>query len=439
LISSLHQLHVSDRQSVVKGDLTNAQPTPDETSYSTTPSLSTQMKLQLFVTPTYGNRTLPVSSREWKALRNEILLRDNRTCSSCGHLSPYPHGRYMVINHIDGDASNNNPSNLRIHCSPCDAIRRCGFAGLQNWITVSESSMEQVEIVRKTRETFKDTGVIPDPNCIDPSVKPVGISAVHLANMMLKTPWKDLPEEFQRLRGFFKKRSIRLFRDSFLTGDPDTEETNENSTEALPVCNNSNRRATEIEAYKTSRPWISYSEEFHESAQAFLDLWLPSKTLKSQITWISVHNRQSEKFEVESPDLDALSSAWDKISAEGPFSVKQVDKLAEQFKLFTGKWLIFVPPDRVDNLWGQVVKSTLAGTLGFSAKVSTRDERDRAYKHIIYVYNSNYRSMAEVIRVRDELRRLGVTKPIAYKPEIYRHCGIFQKNRRGVQPSLYFF
>jgi hypothetical protein len=82
--------------------------------------------------------------------------------------------------------------------------------------------MEQVEIVRKTREIFENTGVIPHPKRIDPSVKPVDICVLELANMMLKTPWEDLPKEFQRLRGFFTKRSSRLFQDTMLTENPDT-------------------------------------------------------------------------------------------------------------------------------------------------------------------------------------------------------------------------
>ena len=221
ILSSSHQLHVPDRQSIAQGDLANAQPAHEEspsttnTNWQTKPS--TQWDLQLSVASA-RNRTLPVSSHEWRALRTEILLRDNRTCSSCGYLSPYPQGRYMVIDHIDGDASNNDPSNLRIHCPPCDAIRHCGFAGFRNRITVSESTMKQVEIVRKTREFFEDTGVIPHPNRIDPSAKP-GTWVVNLAGMLGRMPWKDLPERFQRSRGFFTKHSWLLFRNTMLIGN----------------------------------------------------------------------------------------------------------------------------------------------------------------------------------------------------------------------------
>ena len=127
----------------------------------------------------------------------------------------------MVIDHIDGNALHNDVSNLRIHCPPCDAIRRCGFSGLQEWITVGKSAMKQVDIVCKTREIFEETGVIPHASHIDPSVIHVRISAVELANKLLRIPWKDLPEDYQCLRGFFTTESSHLFRNTMLSGNLD--------------------------------------------------------------------------------------------------------------------------------------------------------------------------------------------------------------------------
>ena len=124
--------------------------------------------------------------------------------------------------------------------------------------------------------------------------------------------------------------------------------------------------------------------------------------------------------------------------AEGQSTLAEVDKLAEQFNVVSGNWLVFISSDEVDNLWERIAKSTLSGTLGNSAKVSTRSEEDPDSKHVICVNNADYRSIDEVNRVRDELRRLGVTQRIAYKPDIYIHCRIYPKNSWGIRASRYY-
>ncbi|EDR08219.1 uncharacterized protein LACBIDRAFT_297648 [Laccaria bicolor S238N-H82] len=404
-------------------------PAPDEPP-------STHWDLHLSVTRTHGNRTLPTSSPQWKALRAEVLLRDDRTCSACGYVSPHPNGRSMVIDHADGDASNNDPTNLRIHCPPCEAVRHCGFAGMRGWLVVGESTMEQVDIVRKTRGMFESTGTVPHPKVVDPSAIPGDVDVLELANMMLETPWEDLPPERRRLRGFFTGHSSNLFQKTMLTGNQDTNDSGGDLGKA-PV-NESDRRAAEIVAVETSLPWIGFSKEFHKSSQKFLDSWPPSKTLNTKVAWICVDNDRAVKMEdEESLDRDGLSTAWDKICAEGPVTLSQIDKLAEEFNVLWGKWLVFVPTDRVDALWGRIVKATLAGTMGCSAKVSPCDEGNPRYRHVICVYNSDYRSKAEVDKLRDGLRRLGVKERIGYKPDIYTYCRIYMGNSWGIPPSRY--
>jgi Domain of unknown function (DUF1917) len=211
---------------------------------------------------------------------------------------------------------------------------------------------------------------------------------------------------------------------------------NDDSTEAL--CNNSDRKPAEIAAHDTSHSSISHSEKLHESSQVIYDSRLPSKTLKHQVRWIYVHNPRSlAESKNESPDLDALSSAWDAICVEGQSTLEEIDNLAQTYNVLTGKWLVFVSSDEVDNLWERIVKSTLAGELGISAKVSTRDQEDLPSTHVINVYNADYRSMEEVDRIRDRLRRLGVKERIGYKPDIYTHCRIYLDNSWGIPPSRY--
>ena len=138
-------------------------------------------------------------------------------------------------------------------------------------------------------------------------------------------------------------------------------------------------------------------------------------------------------WENEYPNKEDFSYAWIKLHADGLDTLSEVEKLAEQFNILSGKWLVSASSDEVDNLWGQIVKSTLAGTLGISATVLPRYKN----RHVICVYNDDYRSMEEVNRIRDRLRELGVKERIYYKPDIYTHCGIHAGNKWGISPMRY--
>lgn len=167
--------------------------------------------MHLSVTRTWGNRTLPVKSSAWRKLRAEIIQRDDRTCASCAYRSPHPNGRGLVVDHKDGDASNNDRANLRVHCPLCDAIRHCGLSGIYGWLQLVKSNMEQVEIVRKTREIFEQSGRVPLVSDIDPFATPVNTGVVDLANRLMTIDWEDLTKEETALRGFFTQSTSRMF------------------------------------------------------------------------------------------------------------------------------------------------------------------------------------------------------------------------------------
>lgn len=98
-----------------------------------------------------------------------------------------------------------------------------------------------------------------------------------------------------------------------------------------------------------------------------------------------------------------------------------------------GKWLIFLPPDQVDDAWRKVRDATTAKKLGISAKVSTAkpnpDSRDQM--KVIYVYTADWQDETEVMRVREELRTLGFTDRIGYKRNIETFKGEYaQKGKR---------
>lgn len=56
------------------------------------------------------------------AYKKFVIKRDGECCSICGQ-GPEHNGKklVMVIDHIDGDASNNMPDNFRLVCPNCDS------------------------------------------------------------------------------------------------------------------------------------------------------------------------------------------------------------------------------------------------------------------------------------------------------------------------------
>jgi hypothetical protein len=99
-----------------------------------------------------------------------------------------------------------------------------------------------------------------------------------------------------------------------------------------------------------------------------------------------------------------------------------------------GKWLIFVQPDQVDDIWKKIRDLTWQNELGISAKVSTAkknpDSRDE--RRVIYVYTADWEDEDEVMRVREKLRSIGVTDRIGYKRNIETFKGEYASKGKRV-------
>jgi hypothetical protein len=108
----------------------------------------------------------------------------------------------------------------------------------------------------------------------------------------------------------------------------------------------------------------------------------------------------------------------------------EIDVTGEQ----AGKWLIFSEIADVDALWRKIRDATVAGELGISAKVSTvrpnPDSRDE--RKVIYVYTKDWSDEADVMRVRERLRALGVTGRIGYKRNIETFAGEYANKGKKV-------
>ena len=81
---------------------------------------------------------------------------------------------------------------------------------------------------------------------------------------------------------------------------------------------------------------------------------------------------------------------------------------------------IFVDPENVDEVWAKIKKAVEEGKLGDSAKVSTAKPNPLAGKsraHVICVYTYDWTDENDVKRIREELRKLGITNKIPYKAD----------------------
>lgn len=86
-----------------------------------------------------------------------------------------------------------------------------------------------------------------------------------------------------------------------------------------------------------------------------------------------------------------------------------------------GKWLVFVNERDVDEVWAKIKKATEEGKLGSSAKAATAKpsplgEPSKKGK-LICIYTYDWKDEKDVKRVREELRKLGITNKIPYKSD----------------------
>ena len=57
--------------------------------------------------------------------------------------------------------------------------------------------------------------------------------------------------------------------------------------------------------------------------------------------------------------------------------------------------------------------------------------------HVICVYTEDYTDAEDVMRVERELRSLGITEVLFYKPDIYTHLNIYANNPYYINASVY--
>lgn len=77
----------------------------------------------------------------------------------------------------------------------------------------------------------------------------------------------------------------------------------------------------------------------------------------------------------------------------------------------------------------------VSGNLGYAAKVSARDPKQKT--HVICVYTEDFTNEEQVRVVEKGLRKIGITAEMRYKPDVYTTLGIYRNNPWGLKPTIY--
>jgi ribosome-binding ATPase YchF (GTP1/OBG family) len=117
---------------------------------------------------------------------------------------------------------------------------------------------------------------------------------------------------------------------------------------------------------------------------------------------------------------------------------KEVEPLEDISKV--GKWLVFIDRNNIDRIWSDIKKATEKGTLGIEAKVSSKKQTDafgNKKEHVICVYTKNLEDKDDVMRVRNQLRKLGINHKIPYKRDLDTVLGKYVRTTQ-TKISVYY-
>ena len=156
------------------------------------------------------------------------------------------------------------------------------------------------------------------------------------------------------------------------------------------------------------------------------------------VAWISVNRPSSRTDRSRSPSVFQLQMEWTDLQTKGHTVSKQmIVNLATKHNTTCGKWLFYAKTgEEVDKVWSKIAKSIYNGTIqSASAKVSPVSPGKP--DHVICVYNDDFTDHDAVLTCERDLRGLGITHTMYYKPDVYTYLNIYSSNKWGLKPTIY--
>ena len=119
-----------------------------------------------------------------------------------------------------------------------------------------------------------------------------------------------------------------------------------------------------------------------------------------------------------------------------------IRNIARDKGIKSGKWMLFVSVDKVNEIWGLVANAVAEGELGHAAKVGVDDGSGDKKARLICIYTQDCADQEDVKRVLHRLDGLGLVsignpRGIYYKADCYTHLDIMSGNAWGLKPTMY--
>ncbi|OJJ72095.1 hypothetical protein ASPBRDRAFT_55328 [Aspergillus brasiliensis CBS 101740] len=199
-------------------------------------------------------------------------------------------------------------------------------------------------------------------------------------------------------------------------------------------------------------PWIYVSSYSYQSPQADIKKLKAdgAKELRAYEEKTAQIRAEHGKKPKRSQSQAGLSREITKLRME---LERKLSALAKQTNVVSGKWMLFVSSEKVDEVWGVVAEATAKGELGFGAKVATAaataaavDDNENGVggarkARLIAIYTKDFRDKADVERVLRKMAELKLVdldkKPIYYKCDAYTHLDIMGNNAWGLRASMF--
>jgi|GEM_PF-757780 len=104
-----------------------------------------------------------------------------------------------------------------------------------------------------------------------------------------------------------------------------------------------------------------------------------------------------------------------------------------------GKWLLFISPDHLHEVWQQIRQAVEKGHLGGIAKVATKiNSTGGGRVYVICVYTYDAEDVEDVRRVRLVLREMGFLQKLSYKADEDTREGRYSGHKNGQRVSRYY-